>query len=760
MQYEQLNPEADESIDIRQIVRKIIPYWPWFVLSILIAIVTAFIFIKSSTVYYISHATLLIKSNEQSMNLGSVLLNQTPKTNISNEAGIIQSINTKLHALEYIDNNISYYKKSRYNTVECYSQLPFTIKIDTTHQQPLNMAIFVSKIDNNLVHLKAENSNTPVGLVNRISTHNVANIYLDTIIELKQWLSCPNMSFMVDSISKFSEDLEFFFIINSISRQIGFYESLELNINKESSLLDISLQAQDPQKAIDLLNALIKSYLHLETNKKLEARTESIDFINELLIETSDTLHLYEQELTRFQTKHLTIGIGPKSNDLYAKYSELQSQLSRLSLQQRYYKHVANLLKEEKSLGDLISPQVLGINEPVVNDLVKQLIDLYTQKSEISFNTRKDNPYVNVIDEKITNLKSSLVMNINSNLDALKLSEQEHEEQLEKIESELSKLPQTNKQLTNYERKFKVIDDLYTFLLKRRSEARIEKAATRVLNEVIQHASPLTTETKAAKAIQVILISIILAIIIPILIIQLKSYLYNKLEDEEQIKKLTKLPFIGHVFNIKDSNKAVFSDMQSPEAECFRTIRSNTSFFTEKSNHKSILITSSQEGEGKSFVAYNLAAAFSQNKEKTIYLDFDLRKPSKNNLGISNYLVEKVSLDDIIYKVSEFFHTIESGSTPPNANELINRKTTKILFEELKKQYDIIIIDTPPLMPVSDASLLAVYSNMQIFITRLKHTSLDALRQTLTRTSFKTMLNAAILVNSTKSTNKYYYYKK
>lgn len=758
MQHEQTVISADESINVRQIIRKLLPHWPWFVLSVIVALLVGFIFIKSAPTSYESSAILLIKSNDQGANINSLIWNQAPKANISNEAGIIQSINTKLEALKYIDGQISYYISSRFKTTECYRNTPFHISIDTSHQQLLNTPINIALTEDNSVSIKIDAQESPIGLVDQIESRGITDLKIDTVIEPNTWFSTAEMRFKIDSL-KNEKSYNTYFIINSISRQISFFEHLNLDVDKESSLLQISLRATTPQKAVDFLNSLIKAYLNLETNKRIDEKAENIGFINELLLEVSDTLKLYEQELTRFQTKHLTLGIAPKSNDLYAKYSELRNQLGRLSLQQRYYHHVLTLLQDEKSLGDLISPQVLGINEPVVSDLVKQLIDLYNQKSEISFNTRKENPYVNVVDEKITNLKSSLITNVKNNIEALQLSQKEHEKQLKTIEGELGKLPLTNKQLTNYERKFKIIDELYTFLLKRRSEARIEKAATRAQNEVIQDAGSLTTQTKSINPIQILLLSVLLGLMLPFGVIQFKSYLSNVLETEEQLQKITAISTIGQIFKVKGENKHIFDDVQSQEAECFRTIRANTAFFIEKIESQTILITSSQKGDGKSFVAYNLAAAFSKNKQKTLYIDFDLRKPSAGLCGLSTYLSEQVKLDEIVKEQSEFFHTIASGPVPPNPSELINRKSTKHLFEKLKKRYEIIIIDTPPLMPVSDASLLAEFSDMQLFVVRYNHTMLDAIKATINGTQFKSLSNVTILANDVKKSQKYYYYK-
>ncbi|MFO7863332.1 MAG: polysaccharide biosynthesis tyrosine autokinase [Salinivirgaceae bacterium] len=757
MQYENDGLVSDEVINIRQIIRKIIPYWPWFVASVAVSLIAAFLWIQTCSPSYVAHATLLVKSDERAMNLSNVFMNQSAKTNIANEAGIIQAIRTKQYALKFVNTGVSYFTKDRYKTIEQYSNPPFRVFIDSGHVQPLNISIEFEKTESQKFHIQIDEEKASFGKPDQLSADYIKPIQLDTVIDAGEWLTTADFSFRIQENRSSSSEMEHYFMINSVARQIGFFANLKTNSDKESALLTLSLETPDPKKSADLLNALIHAYQRLETSKKIDERGQTIDFIDQLLVEVSDTLELYEEQLTQFQIDNLTIGIAPKSTLLYNKYSDLQNKLSRLSLQQRYYKHVAKLLQTEEKIADLISPGALGINEPVVTDLVAQMIDLYAQKSEISYNTRKDNPYTNVLDEKISQLKNSLITNINNNLDALALSRKEYEEQFAQIEQELSELPLTNKHLNNYERRFNVIDDLYTFLLKRRSEARIERAGTRPVNDVIQFAGPLTTTINQTNSIQIFIIALLLGLILPFVFIQGKSFLNNAIEDEDQVRRFTSMPLLGHIIRVKKNNKEVFDDPASPEAECFRTIRANTGFFFPPDQIKRILVTSSQKGDGKSFVAYNLASSFAFNGQKTIYIDFDLRKSNNPSAGLSNYLIGEVALTQIIMPVANNLDQISSGPLPPNPGELVGKVKTRELFRDLEQKYDVIIVDTPPLMPVFDAALLAEFTNLQIILVRLNHTSVDVFKQTLDKTAVANMSNATLLVNDIQKTNQYYY---
>lgn len=751
-----------DTINVRKILKKVLRHWPWFVASIIIAVLIAFFFVKRAETTYLSHATLLIKKDEQSSSLDNLLLNQAPKRNIANEVGIIQSVSIKRKALEYLPVDISFYKPGSFKTREIYVEPPVKLKLDKLHVQPFNVPVHVTNYGNDNLYISIDH---PSALFQKSGNNNQSfknEIKLDTVIGIGEWLVTEHLSFAIDSTSMEKKGT-CYFIINSLARQLTFFNDLEVTMNKESALLDLSLESDDPQKSIDLLNAVIKAYLKSEVNKKLNQRDETIDFIDQLIVEVSDTLALYENQLTSFQTQNLTLGIDAKSEELYTKYSNLQSKLSKLSLQQRYYKYVGNLLKEEKTLSDLISPSTLGINEPIINDLVKQLIDLYNQKSEFAYNTRKDNPYISVLDEKIANLQSSLLVNIQNNLEALALSRDEHEQQLHAIEKKLSELPVTNKQLKTYERKFEIIDNLYTYLLKKRSEARIERSGIRPSNEVVEYASRLTTYPKSKSPVQIYLIAFVLGLIVPFGFIQLRSLIFNKIEDEEQIRTSTDIPVVGHVLHVKKSSKDVFSDPYSTNAESFRTLRANLGFFSASNPVQVILVTSSSQGEGKSFIAHNLARSLAYNSKRTLHMNFDLRKSKYQKKGLSNFLSNQVKFNEILDMREEFLHAIPPGPTPPNAGELMSSPAMENLFREAREDYDYVVIDSPPLMPISDAAILSDYADIQLFVVRLNYTPLDLFKQTLQKPNFQNLKRPLILLNDIHPRNdyySYYYYQK
>jgi tyrosine-protein kinase Etk/Wzc len=750
----------EESINVKQILRKILSNWPWLLMSVIIALIIGFLWSKTMVQTYESYATLLINKNDKENALSDFLFSQGAKPNVSNEVGILKSIETKKNALSYIQTGISFYHISKFKSTDLYSNPPFMLMVDSLHYQPLGVLISVQKIGDNKLQISCEADQAFFKILKNSEKSQAGPFNIDTIVNCGEWLITENVAFKIDSVKQ-NEDNHYAFSMNSIATQVSFYESLEIEMDKESSLVGLRLKSGDPQKSQDLLNALIKAYLNRDILKKLEERTVQIDFIDQLIGEIADSLSYYENQLAEFQTENLSIGIDAKSTDLYGKYSELQSKLSQLSLQQRYYKYVAKLLAEDKTLGDLISPTTLGINEPIINDLVVQLIELYNQKSEITFNTRKDNPYVGVIDEKIQNLKESLTKNIQNNLDALELARDEHELQLSKLEKKLSGLPIKSKQLNAYERKFTVIDELYTFLLKKRSEARIEKAATRPLNEVIQWASTLTTISGGRNTVQILLIAFILGLLLPIGFIQLKSSFLNKLEEEGQITRITDIPIVGQVIHMKAKNKDAFIDPNSTASESFRSIRTNLRFFHNNNGSKVFLVTSSKQGEGKSFISHNIAKAFDYNNQKTILLNFDLRKNTNTNGGLSSYLSNQCSLEEILMKNQDGYDEILSGPMPPNASELMNSEKVKELFQTLRSQYDVIIVDSPPLVPISDAVVLGMHSDIQLFITRVNYTSIELFKQIINRPSFKSFSKPLILVNDISAKNSYYgyYYK-
>jgi capsular exopolysaccharide synthesis family protein len=274
-------------------------------------------------------------------------------------------------------------------------------------------------------------------------------------------------------------------------------------------------------------------------------------------------------------------------------------------------------------------------------------------------------------------------------------------------------------------------DNYYTFFLQKRAESLILKASNTPDNNILDKARIISI-TNAGKKSKTILMFLLFGILIPTLIVVIIELLNNTIRSSKDIEKNSTFPLIGAVRHTKSSDPLLVSkNPRSAFTEMFRVIRTRVEFIVKRKTNIMILSTSTESGDGKTYFSVNLAAVYAMASKKTILVDMDIRKPSINQrfnivqpLGVTNYLVNQCTLDEIILHLPKVdFDILPAGSIPPNPGELIRSDKLIVMFEELRKKYDFIIVDSSPIGMVTDAYSLAHLSDVNLFIVRSEKTN-------------------------------------
>jgi capsular exopolysaccharide synthesis family protein len=298
---------------------------------------------------------------------------------------------------------------------------------------------------------------------------------------------------------------------------------------------------------------------------------------------------------------------------------------------------------------------------------------------------------------------------------------------IRKTEAEISRIPQTQRRLGTFERKYRLNDAIYSYLLEKHAEAKITKASNRPDNIIIEPAHLVGNGPISPNKRKNYIVALFLGTFIPLGFLMLKKALSNKIESQDDITNLSKTPLLGKISHNKfKKSDVMFEFPKSTIAESFRTLRTNLEFYRRNGQDKVIMVTSCLENEGKSFIALNLSLSFAQLGRKTILLDFDLRKlksyfnmDEEHKEGISTFIMSKNNTIDMINKSPyENLDYIPSGVLPPNPIELLSLNRTGTLIETLRNKYDIIVLDTAPLGQVSDAYLLINHSDIKLVVAR------------------------------------------
>jgi capsular exopolysaccharide synthesis family protein len=504
---------------------------------------------------------------------------------------------------------------------------------------------------------------------------------------------------------------------------------------KGAGVINLSITGNNPQKEMDFMNGLIKRYQIYDLEKKNLTASRTIDFINRQLSEISDSLRHVENVLEGFKSAHPNTNLSEEASRLYEKLEAVELQKTEILIHANYNQYLIDYIKNESNLDQVILPSSVGYDDGVLADLISKMISIELEMKRIVGNGSQENPLIQQKQASLNEIKRSIVESIKNQQNTDKIKDSFIKKQIQTLERQLDTLPAAERQYISISRNYSLLENLYVFLLQKRSEAGISKASATSDVEVVNR--PMAGGPIYPKPFQNYLLAVLLGIGIPFALFFLMEYLNVRIQSREDIDKLTSIPFIGGVGHKKSgSNLAVIDSPKSMIAESFRALRSNLSYFVKKEQSTVILISSSISGEGKTFVSINLATVMAFSGKKTLIVGADLRRPKifsdfnlANDKGLSTYLAGLNSFDEVVQNTGvENLDLVSGGPMPPNPSELMLRPEMKDFFKTAKERYDFIIIDSPPLAIVSDALLLNVHADHLLFLVRQNYTQKDFLK--------------------------------
>jgi tyrosine-protein kinase Etk/Wzc len=750
-----------------------------FILSIIIAIGLAFLKNRYSIPIYKISASILIKENKNQQGssadvndfLNSNLLGKNQ--NFQNELWVIKSSPVIEQTIRNLDLSINYYSKKGFQYFDAYEDVPFKILFMQNHPQPVNVRMKLSFLNDSNFLLTAESK-----------VANFFNFETDQITYQKDnWnflkmgkfgelLETNDLAFVIQTDSskkviKKGQSFEFEFNTNTSSSN-GIKGSLDFNVvDKMATVIEIGMKSESLKKGIAIVNELMNVYSNQNLERKNHIASITIDYIEKQLSEISDSLSRTEDNLQIFRSSNQLLNYSEQATGISAQYMNLQNQLAELVTRKRYYDYVADYLSKNSNFSDMIVPASIGIQDPMLNNLMTELIAAQAQRANLIENNQERNPLVQKLGIQIENVKKTISDNISAVVKTTGMSIDEMNKRIAKTKAEISRLPVTQRQLGNIERKYRLNDAIYNYMLEKRAEAKITKASNLPDDLIIEPAKMVGSSPISPNKRMNYLIALLLGLALPFSYIIIKSELNNKIEGQDEIERLTSDPVLGKIIhNRYKTSNVMFEFPKSNIAESFRALRTNLDFYVRGGHKKVIMVTSSLEHEGKTFVALNLAMSYAQLGRKTILVDFDLRKPTTyfkekedSQEGLSSYMINKIKLTDIICKSPhEKLDYILSGILPPNPVELMALEETEKLLTRLKDDYDIIVLDTTPLGQVTDAYLLVDHAELKIMVVRQNVTLKNVFSLIMKDLHLKKVGNICIVLNDNRVYNDQYGY--
>jgi capsular exopolysaccharide synthesis family protein len=496
-----------------------------------------------------------------------------------------------------------------------------------------------------------------------------------------------------------------------------------------AAVVNLEISGPVPQKEIDFLDHFIERYQNYDIEKKNKVATMAIGFLDEQLLFIADSLKLYEDQVEGFKRRNIITSINEETGRLYQKLQGLEDQKFAYQLKENYYKYITRQL-ENRSYDGIFTPSSVGVTDEIISTLITSLIGERTQVSLYTGPEKLlENPLLQDKLRTIEQLKENILKTIENNRNTESINIQFINDQITLVKEQLSKLPGTERELVNIQRNYELKEQLYVFLLQKRTEAGLSKAST--TSDIVVVNPPMAAGAVTPKVQVNYLIGSASGLLLPVLIFVLIEAFNRKIQSKEDIEKLTNVPVIGGVgHNAGDSNLIVYNKPRSALAESFRALRSNLNYFTGSKTNQVFMITSSIPGEGKSFTTLNLASVFAMAGKRTVIIGADLRKPKlfedfqlSNVHGLSQYLSGMAGVDEIIHETFiENLFLITGGPMPPNPSELLIKPIMGEFLRDMKTRFDFVILDTPPLALVTDAFVLSKHVDHSIFVVRQNFT--------------------------------------
>ncbi len=419
-------------------------------------------------------------------------------------------------------------------------------------------------------------------------------------------------------------DASYYFIFSDYLSLTESFRGFEIEpINREASILEIKLKNNNTQKAVNFLNMLTAVYLQRSLDQKNQIASNTINFIDRQLDVISDTLTVAETDLQNFQSDNEVMDLSFQAQQVYEYIQDLQKQKAELEVKSRYYHNLKNYIKKNsEKIDQLVAPSAMGIEDPVLNALVSQLISLYSKKSEILLYSTEKNPSVISINTQIRSTQSAILGNISNIIENSDEMLVDIDDRINDVTKRASFLPVTQRQLIGFQRQFDLANNIYTYLLEKRSEAQITMASNMPDNEVIDIArDDLSNEVFPKKSLN-LMIALILGLVFPVIYILGKDYFNDSVIEKKDVESATKFPIIGQLLHSdKDTQLVVLDSPKSSVSEAFRSLRTNIQYLVKGKDKITIMVTADMVSAGKTYVSINIASIYAQYGKKPYCLD-------------------------------------------------------------------------------------------------------------------------------------------
>jgi capsular exopolysaccharide synthesis family protein len=715
----------DDEIDLKEIFRTLANY-KFLILFFVILfglLATIFAYFKPNVYTTATTIEIGIGIGGGGNDIVSKAISQVSEVNPDTEIEILKSRSLMVEAVKDVDFSHRYYTTTQMKKEEIYQDdSPFEVNLT----KGFNQEFTVYPYDD--THYRLEQKSWNINYICAYGEKIVDDRFLFTLtLKKNQKLYNKKYSFEVLDLYK--------------TVKLG-QGHLKIKVaGKYTTIIEITKNDKVKKRAPKFTNALAEAYIKQSIEKRTREASKTLSFVDVELQKITDEVKKSAVKLENFKKKIKTVDLGTKSTIIMKRLGDMEIELSQLNIEinmvDSLYKRVKSGKRLESMLiNGIFSKENLSLSR-VISLLQKSMIELRTLKMDYT----NDYPEVIKIRKEIKQTKNIIILmvkNFKKNLTDRKIVLEKY---IKSQQNKVEKLAEDEQIYNELERKFKLNEKIYSYLLEKQASSAMTKASTVSRNRVLDKA--LYAKKTSPNRILITLVGLFLGFIVGAMIAFVRNFLDDTIKSIDDIRKGTNAVVLGIMPSVEDIDKdanigslKVFNSPRSSFTESFRNIRSNLKFMMDDNSSKVLTVTSTVGGEGKTTISSNLAGIISLTQKKVIIINLDMRKPTlhlkfnlPNNRGISSVLSGYQHLSDVIQETTNpYLDILSSGAVPPNPSELIHSKKMEEVIEELKKSYDIVILDTPPSGLVTDAQLLMRMSDSVIYVVRANYAKKDFLK--------------------------------
>ena len=748
----QNNNQGDKIVDFGNIFNKYKRYWWLFALSLVACIGLSILYLKYTLPKYLVISTVLVDQDDDAGSAGASLLKSLSigggGASVDDEVVVMgsQEICNKL-IKELKINRIYVQRNSPLNREELYKKSP--IEIDAPDEVfdtlSIGMTFKISIKEDGKADIKVKKGlfKTLATLENQMLPVNVKTPYGIFMVRATEYYK-PGKEVVINANVK-GNQLRAEDIMKDLTVKV---------LNKKSNAIYMDIEIANIERGKDMLNTMTTLYNERGQQEKDEQAINTANFINERLTLIYNDLTNSEADIEAYKRTHNVADVAVQTKTSIGRQEMADNRIVQLEAQYRIVNLINDFINDPRNKHSYIPFEA---DSTAASGSIRAYNELVMKRAELAKSAKEGNDVLKEIDHQINTMRESVRQGVNNTLSALKIQIDKANQVSNESQGEMSQVPTQEREMRELYREQGIQNALYTFLLQKREENALVLAATTPKGKIVDHAYAQSKPVAPNKPV-ILLLGLLAGLLLPVLFLYLKNLFTTKFSTQDELQEISKSPVLGEICHNRHHDALVVKPGKTSSiVELFRLLRNNVQFLMTKKDDKVVLVTSSISGEGKSFVSTNLASSFALLGKKTALVGMDIRSPQlakmlniKDAPGVTSFLsTPDMALTDIVQQVEDIenLNVIVAGPIPPNPSELLLGERTPQLIEQLRNEFDIIIIDSAPIAMVSDTFSLANYGDATLFVTRAKYTKRNFIKYFNDVVARKQFHNAAVVLN-------------